>query len=84
MQELSNRKANISEEQKYFVDYAEEKIANSLQVLAFVNGDARSGRTYTLNNFVARMLLENKHVLHCAFTAIASIPYFKCLYTFPF
>ena len=73
LQELSNRICTLTEEQKSFVDYAEERIANSLQVLAFVNVDAGTGKTYTLNTFVARMLLANKQVLCCAYTGIASI-----------
>ena len=63
----------MTEEQKHFVDCAEERITNSLQLLAFVNADAGTGKTYTLNTFVARMLLANKQVLCCAYTGIASI-----------
>ena len=73
LQELSNRISTLTDEQKEFVDYAEERISNSLQVLAFVNADAGTGKTYTLNTFVARMLLVGKQVLCCAFTGIASI-----------
>ena len=73
LQELSNRISTLTEEQKHFVDCAEERITNSLQFLAFVNVDAGTGKTYTLNTFVARMLLANKQVLCCAYTGIASI-----------
>ena len=63
----------MTEEQKEFVDYAEEMIADSQQVLAFINADAGTGKTYTMNTFVARLLLQNKQVICCAFTGIASI-----------
>ena len=55
------------------MDCVEERITTSLQFLAFVNADAGTGKTYTLNTFVARMLLANKQVLCCAYTGIASI-----------
>ena len=62
----------MTEEQKEFVDYAEEMIADSQQVLAFINADAGTGKTYTMNTFVARLLLQNKQVICFAFTGIAS------------
>ena len=72
LQELSNRLTNLTEERREFVDYAEELISDSRQVLAFINADAGTGKTYTLNTFVARLLLQNKQVICCAFTGIAS------------
>ena len=54
MHEPSNRIFTQTEKQIDFVDYAEETIWNSLQVLAFVDTDAGTGNTYTWNIFVAQ------------------------------
>ena len=54
------------------MECAEERITSLLHFLAFVNADAGTGKTYTLNTSVARMLLANKQVLCFAYTGIAS------------
>ena len=72
LQELSDRISTLTEEQKEFIDDAEEIIADSRQVLAFINADAGKGKTYTMDTFMARLLLQNKQVICFAFTGIAS------------
>ena len=64
LKELSDRISTLTEEQKEFVDYAEEMIADSQQVLAFINADAGTGKTYTMDTFMARLLLQNKQAAH--------------------
>ena len=64
---------NLTDEQRSFVDFAEEMILDNKQVLAFINASVGTGNTYTLNTFIARMLLKKKKVLCCAFTVIAAI-----------
>ena len=64
---------NLTDEQRSFVDFAEERILDNTQVLEFINTSSGTGNTYILNTFKAKMLLKKKQVACCAFTGIAAI-----------
>ena len=59
LRDLSSQLMNLTDEQRSFFDFAEEMILDDNQVVTFINSSARTGITYTLNTFIARILLTN-------------------------
>ena len=51
LRDLSSQLTNLTEEQRSFVDFAEKRILDNKQVLAFINARVGTGKTYTLNTF---------------------------------
>ena len=73
LKELSDRISTLTEEQKEFIGDAEEIMGYSQQVsTSFDQCKCWNKKTYTMNTFVARLLLQNKQVMCFAFTGIAS------------
>ena len=81
LRDLSSQLMNLTDEQRSFVDYAEEMILDNKQVLAFLNASAGTGKTYTLNTFIARMLLK-KNKLYAVHLRVLLLYFFSMVVLF--
>ena len=73
LQEFSNRIDTLTDEQRNFLTDAEKSLLESKQFCAFINADAGTGKTFTLNTLIARLIYIHKvQVISTAFSGIAS------------
>ena len=73
LKKLCSQLDSLTEEQKLVLFEAEQSIMNATSFYAFINADAGTGKTYTLNTLIARLTYVHKvQVISAAFTGIAS------------
>ena len=73
LQRLCGQVDSLTEEQLLFLNDAEQSLEENKQFFAFVNADAGTGKTFTLNTLIARLIYHhNIQVISAAFSGIAS------------